>query len=100
MTCIYRTCRNCGVDRFVAFFQPLLEDHVGEIETYQYWVRTNKVNPIGKEVVMMMPVACTFSATLLVTDLSMYLENLAKHLFVARWQQDQFPALLNDVLVN
>ena len=94
--CINRQCDVCGVDKIVAFFQPLAEQSTSDEITYTKWERVKKdIN--GKEVVCVMPVKKTRTCTSIIIDLSQESQMLAQHLFVANWQQRQFTELRKDV---
>ncbi|WAR17866.1 hypothetical protein MAR_032460 [Mya arenaria] len=95
--CIDRECHECGKDKIVGHFAPLLSEHGHEPVVYTVWERQQGVQINGKNKVRVMMVKKKESLNSLVTQLADHLDTLAKHLFVARWQQKQFSNLITKV---
>ena len=96
LKCIQRECSSCGVDSIWRFYQPLAEEYSMATVGYSKWERVKNVYK-GKKVTHIMPVSHNDSVTEVIVKLSGDLENFAHHLFVAAWQQNQFPWLQKNV---
>ena len=97
LECINRQCENCSTDLFLAHLQPLLEEHGGESIEYAKWEHVRRLNKHGKNVSRVMMAKHRESLNHMVIETMGELSSLAKHLFNAKWQQNQFSTLIKDI---
>ena len=93
LACIYRKCEKCGTHQLGDYLKGIREiDNIDPKElTWQKW---------GQEQYLGRPKKCLLrvQGTLddLIVELSAELEPYSRHLFTAKWQQNQFSALIKN----
>ena len=90
-TCTDRKCGTCGVDKIILSWKLELESKLNQQVKWTRWEQTAKS---GKDLVEK---CSTSSLDNLLTELQGELQDLAKHLKMARWQRQQYQHLLNNL---
>jgi len=100
LKCVERKCNDCRTDMIMVYLQPLVKEHGEEVIEYTRWDPVKTQNRKGENVSKVMMVKPRKKVIHLVEELMGELGPLSKHLFNAKWQQNQFSSLIKDIPQN